>query len=111
MMEIEWWVFFAFCGALYVVLGRDQKAMRKRVDETYGDIHEITQWLIEIDPRFDEERRVKDSAIEEIDAGEFTLAGMHHLDLVNEKEERGERTLSDPLRREWRQKQEEGKTE
>lgn len=66
--------------------------LAKRVAYNERCIQALFDYVREIDPRHDEERAI----LKDLDNGGL-MAGMHHLDLVKAKRERGERTLFDPL--------------
>lgn len=88
-----WALFVLFSMA--VVLGLQIQRLEKEAQRRSEDIDEIIEWLKEIDPRLEEER--------DYGSGYFP----HQLELSKEKSAKGERTLRDPLRREWRRKEEE----
>jgi hypothetical protein len=58
----------------------------------------IREYLYEIDPQFDEERRLFAELDEAVRTGQLGgFAGMNHMELVRGKQARGERTLSTPF--------------
>jgi hypothetical protein len=57
----------------------------------------LTDYAKEIDPRFDEERRLLADLKKSVEKGGVSFSGMNHMNLVKEKRARGERTLLDPI--------------
>ena len=58
----------------------------------------LRQYLYEIDPQFDEERRLFAELEESIrQPGSMSFAGMNHMELIRKKEQSGERTLQTPF--------------
>ena len=80
----------ASIAAISIGLALDRLA--KRVVHTERCVQALFDYAREIDPRHDEERAI----LKDLDEGGLT-AGMAHMDLVNAKRARGERTLLDPL--------------
>jgi hypothetical protein len=109
-MEISGGVIFGAFVIFAVIWGyfqnKDDKARGAERDRLDDDIGEITDWLIEIDPRFDDERELYEAAWDAVEDEEgISFAPADQLKYTREKRERGERTLKDPLRRHWRDKQ------
>lgn len=101
MGQIEWLVLAVFIS--FMVSGyyanRAVERLRSEIHDLHQDIDEICAWIQEIDPRFDEERGL----LEDLEFGEgLPSSGPDLMDLQRRKRAAGERTLIDPLRREWR---------
>jgi len=81
--------------ALFVVgtLFNRVRALERTVAKHEEYLDRLTDYAKEIDPRFNEERRL----IAELNDDAASLAGANHMDLVKEKRARGERTLLDPI--------------
>ncbi len=109
LQDIPGWA-YAF-GAVALMYGFNQQAERKRREKweqrIIDDFDEVVEWLREIDPRMQEEQELIDEAWDAVENDKFSLAPALHLDLERKKREAGERTVTDPLRREWRRKMEE----
>ncbi len=87
-------------------VGEKEKRQDQWKQDIEEDLNEVAQWLIEIDPRFDYEKQLMLELEEGLDKPlkekANIFAGAQHNALIREKEEAGERTLLDPLRRKWR---------
>lgn len=57
----------------------------------------LRDYLYEIDPQFDEERRLLAEQDESLNSGKTSFAGMNHMELIREKQTRGKRTLNTPF--------------
>ena len=79
---------------------RRTERVREELQELYEDIDEIREWLIEIDSRFEPEKRLLEDAF-----GGSAFAPLEHLEYTKKRREEGKRTIHDPLRRAWRAKQ------
>jgi hypothetical protein len=81
----------------WVIIASVVRSLEKAVARQEEYLDRLTDYAKEIDPRFDEERRLIADLNESVEKGETSLAGMQHMDLVKEKKARGERTLLDPI--------------
>lgn len=97
------WTVWGLVALVFVVgyaCNRRTDRVRDELRTVHEDVDEICQWLIEIDPRFDHEKRLREDAF-----GGNSWAAADELKYTAERGEAGERTINDPLRRAWRAKQ------
>lgn len=64
--------------------------VHKKLDKILDQFNGLREYLYEIDPQFDDERRL----LTELNENLSSFSGMHHMDLVKEKERRGRRPLN-----------------
>lgn len=69
------------------------KLVHQKLDFVLDNFNGLREYLYEIDPQFDEERRLMIELHESLDTGKLSFAGKEHMDLTKEKKERGYRTL------------------
>ena len=69
------------------------KEVHKKLDLVLECFDGLRDYLYEIDPQFDDERRSDAAVFNE----ESLFAGKDDIDLLNRKKEQGRRTLSTPL--------------
>ena len=69
------------------------KNVHKKLDAIMEQIDGLRRYLYEIDPQFDDERRI----FKELQEDSHMFAGKDHMDLVNQKEAQGRRTLNSPF--------------
>lgn len=69
--------------------------VHKKLDSIFEKFNGLREYLYEIDPQFDDERKL----LREFGANEEPLnfAGMDHMKLTREKERQGRRTLNSPF--------------
>jgi hypothetical protein len=65
-----------------------------KLDKLFDQFNGLREYLYEIDPQFDEERRLTRGLFESVEGGKPSFAGMHLNELMRDKRERGERTLN-----------------
>ena len=75
---------------------RLERAHRK-LDLVLDQFRGLREYLYEIDPQFDEERRLLAELHASVAANTASFAGMLHMDLLNQKKQQGKRTLDSPL--------------
>ncbi|HMM54308.1 MAG TPA: hypothetical protein PKC23_04730 [Candidatus Desulfobacillus sp.] len=78
--------------ALGWYLNERLKHVHEKLDRVLEAFDGLRDYLYEIDPQFDDERKVY-QALEEGDI----FAGMEHLELTERKEQEGKRTLHTPF--------------
>ena len=57
----------------------------------------LESFLYEIDPQFDEERRLLSELDESLNSDMTSFAGLNHMELIRKKEAAGRRTLNTPF--------------
>ncbi len=70
------------------------KFVHQRLDSVLEQFNGLREYLYEIDPQFDEERRLMIELYSSLEDGSFSFAGKEHMDLTKEKKDRGYRTLN-----------------
>lgn len=73
------------------------KELEKKNTQTLEELQSLKNYLYEIDPQFDDERRLQRELDESVANGTSSLAGAALAELVETKESEGRRTLSTPL--------------
>jgi hypothetical protein len=57
----------------------------------------LRDYLYEIDPQFDEERRLLSELDMSLNSEKTSFAGLNHMELIRKKEAAGKRTLNTPF--------------
>jgi hypothetical protein len=96
---ITYWTAIGIAVALWFATGwylnERLKIVHTKLDLVLDNFNGLREYLYEIDPQFDEERRLLTDLYSD---GPGTLfAGKQHMDLTNEKKENGFRTLNSPF--------------
>jgi hypothetical protein len=92
MTHTEWIVIGAAIALWFAqgwYLNVTLRSVHKKLDVINDQFDGLRRYLYEIDPQFDEERRLLKALF---DGGMFD--GMHHRDLTKQKEAEGRRTLN-----------------
>jgi hypothetical protein len=91
------WVIIAVGFLVIGTLFNRIRSLEATVAKQTEYLGRLEDYAKEIDPRFDEERRVLAELNEAVTDGKSTMAGINHRDLERRKRERGERMLHDPI--------------
>ena len=67
--------------------------VHQKLDRILESFNGLRQYLYEIDSQFDEERQLLEALNNSIRKGSPGLDGMNHMELIQRKEARGQRTL------------------
>ncbi|MGH8184655.1 MAG: hypothetical protein ACREPH_13440 [Rhodanobacteraceae bacterium] len=67
--------------------------MHNKLDGIPEEFNGLREYLYEIDPQFNDERRTRTAGMED----EYPFAGKDHLDLLYRKSKEGKRTLDTPF--------------
>jgi hypothetical protein len=70
------------------------KIVHQRLDMVSENFNGLRDYLYEIDPQFDDERRLMTELHESLDSDKLSFAGMEHMELTKRKKEQGFRTLN-----------------
>ena len=99
MTDWDFWILLACIFFIGYSINRRISKLSDELDYTREDIAELCDWLIEIDKRFDGEKQREKEAGDSSD-----IAALNDMAFAAEQSQKGERTLNDPLRRQWRWK-------
>ena len=93
---ITYWGITGIAIALWFATGWDLnerlKLVHEKLDRLSENFNGLREYLYEIDPQFDEERRLLTDLYSDEPGTMF--AGMEHMELVKKKNEEGYRTLN-----------------
>ena len=99
MSEVTYYGAIGIAVALWFAMGTylnmQLKQVNARIDLVLEDLDGLRAYLYEIDPQFDEERRLLTDLFSETGSA---FSGMHHSELTTEKKEGGYRTLNSTFR-------------
>lgn len=70
------------------------KLVHEKLDTVLEQFNGLREYLYEIDPQFDEERRLMIEFHASLENGDLSFAGKEHMDLTSKKKDRGYRTLN-----------------
>jgi len=71
--------------------------VHKKRDQMLEQFSGLRDYLYEIDPQFDDERRLRGELGESLETKSLSFAGMDLNDLMKQKQEHGRRTLHSPF--------------
>jgi len=93
MTQTEWIIVGAAVAPWFAqgwCLNEALKSVHKKLDELDEQFGGLRRYLYEIDPQFDDERKLW----KEFEEGTSLFAGKDHLDLTKQKEAKGRSTLN-----------------
>jgi hypothetical protein len=100
-VTVALWIIFGILLAVtvigFVTLFTRVRVLERTVAKQGEHLDRVTDYAKEIDPRFDDERRLIAELQDSVEKHIPGFAGMSHMELVKEKKARGERTLLDPI--------------
>jgi hypothetical protein len=72
-------------------------SVHKKLDQIREQFSGLRDYLYEIDPQFDDERRLLAELNESLETKSVSFAGMNHMELERRKQQQGRRTLNSPF--------------
>ena len=97
---ITYWGAFGLAVGLWFATGwylnERLKSVHEKLDIVFENFNGLREYLYEIDPQFDEERRLLRGLFS--DAPGTMFDGMEHMELIKQKETDGYRTLNSHFR-------------
>ncbi len=95
---ISYWGITGIAVALWFATGwylnERLKLVHDKLDRLFENFNGLREYLYEIDPQFDEERRLLIELNESLENGGISFAGKEHMNLTKDKRDRGYRTLN-----------------
>jgi hypothetical protein len=73
------------------------RGVHKKLDHMLEQFNGLRDYLYEIDPQFDDERRLLAELNESLETKSVSFAGMDHMELERRKQQQGRRTLNSPF--------------
>lgn len=68
--------------------------VHKKLDQVLEQFNGLREYLYEIDPQFDDERKLLAELHESLEKGSVSFSGMNHMELIKQKKEQGRRTIN-----------------